>query len=417
MVVTKLSRRMLALREWAPSPPLALSAQELYDLRFCGAGIVIQPSGSGTYQLTPGSIVGSISTPTLRVVIRPKFPIERVFYVIATARRIELSRSLTVLGEQPDLTEGFVGLYINMLAPRLRRGLLKGYRQEKDSLQTIRGRLRTADQARRRYGLPLPVEVSFDEFTEDIPENRLIKASLRALQRTQIESSALRQRINAALAAMEFVADHRYTRLQMPVFSCTRLNEHYRHVLELAALIVQRFELELRDGDRAISGLLFDMNRIFEDFVYGGLDRRLRRLLGPAHRWEHGRPMSLDLEDVLRPEPDLSWWRGAECMFVGDAKYKHTEHGRLGDLYQLLAYCSAADLPTGLLIYAEQPAGPAEHRVVRGGPRLRVTALDVTDPVSQIELRLDRLAADIAADVFAPPLTSSSGQGAASVDS
>jgi len=170
---------MLALREWAPSPPLALSAQELYDLRFCGAGIVIQPSGSGTYQLTPGSIVGSISTPTLRVVIRPKFPIERVFYVIATARRIELSRSLTVLGEQPDLTEGFVGLYINMLAPRLRRGLLKGYRQEKDSLQTIRGRLRTADQARRRYGLPLPVEVSFDEFTEDIPENRLIKASLR----------------------------------------------------------------------------------------------------------------------------------------------------------------------------------------------------------------------------------------------
>ncbi len=132
--------------------------------------------------------------------------------MIAMARRIELSRSLTVLGEQPDLTEGFVGLYIDMLASRLRRGLLKGYRQEQDSLQTIRGRLRTADQTRRRYGLPLPVEVSFDEFTEDIPEKQLIKASLRALRRPRIESSALRQRMNAALAAMELVADHRYTR-------------------------------------------------------------------------------------------------------------------------------------------------------------------------------------------------------------
>ena len=38
---------------------------------------------------------------------------------------------------------------------------------------------------------------------------------------------------------------------------------------------------------------------------------------------------------------------------VADTKYKLPEHGLpVDDLYQLLAYCVALDLPSGLLVYA-----------------------------------------------------------------
>jgi 5-methylcytosine-specific restriction enzyme subunit McrC len=107
------------------------------------------------------------------------------------------------------------------------------------------------------------------------------------------------------------------------------------------------------------------------------------------------RSIRLDEESALATEPDLSWWRGQRCLFVGDAKYKLTEEGQLSDLYQLLAYCIATGLDSGLLIYAEQPTGPARHRIVHGGPTLRVESVDVTSPVSRIENRLDVLAASI----------------------
>jgi 5-methylcytosine-specific restriction enzyme subunit McrC len=94
----------------------------------------------------------------------------------------------------------------------------------------------------------------------------------------------------------------------------------------------------------------------------------------------------------LRPKPDLSWWRGRRCLFVGDAKYKLTEEGRLADLYQLLAYCIGTGLDTGLLIYAQQPSGPVQHQVVHHGPTLGVLGVDVASPVPAMETRLNEIA-------------------------
>ena len=47
-------------------------------------------------------------------------------------------------------------------------GLLQGYRHEEEALHTVRGRIRFNDQVNRRFGVPLLLEVAFDEFTEDI---------------------------------------------------------------------------------------------------------------------------------------------------------------------------------------------------------------------------------------------------------
>ena len=61
----------------------------------------------------------------------------------------------------------------------------------------------------------------------------------------------------------------------------------------------------------------------------------------------------------MRLAPDLSWWDGPTCTFVGDAKYKNITGERVpnADLYQLLAYATALE-----------PAGRAAGlRAGRGG--------------------------------------------------
>jgi hypothetical protein len=54
------------------------------------------------------------------------------------------------------------------------------------------------------------------------------------------------------------------------------------------------------------------------------------------------------------------------------------------DLYQLLAYTVAADLPCGLLLYAAGEGEPVVHEVVEVGKRLEVVTLDLSGNPDEI---------------------------------
>jgi len=86
--------------------------------------------------------------------------------------------------------------------------------------------------------------------------------------------------------------------------------------------------------------------------------------------------------------------RRCRCVFVGDAKYKRinvkgTNHP---DLYQLLAYTVALDLPGGLLVYAAGEAERVEHVIVHAGKRLEVTTVDIRGAPAHILTDVDRIA-------------------------
>ena len=79
---------------------------------------------------------------------------------------------------------------------------------------------------------------------------------------------------------------------------------------------------------------------------------------------------------------------------MGDAKYKKIVHDRVpnADLYQLLAYATALDLPGGLLIYAKGEAEPREYHVRHTGKLLEVAALDLSGTLDEVLARVAGLA-------------------------
>ena len=85
-------------------------------------------------------------------------------------------------------------------------------------------------------------------------------------------------------------------------------------------------------------------------------------------------------------------------MFVGDAKYKRVtvESVPNADLYQLLAYVTALDLPGGLLVYAEGQADTA-YPVRHSGKRLEVAALDLSGTLDEVLDRVRDLAVKVTA--------------------
>ena len=159
-------------------------------------------------------------------------------------------------------------------------GLLHGYRTEEESLYTVRGRIRFADQIRRRYGIPLPVEVRYDEFTEDILANRLVKAATRTLGAMHLRDGKSRSGLAWVAATLDNVVRVSFPPGDVPTVAFDRLNEHYREVIGLARLILQHGTVEMGPGRVQASGFLMDMNRIFEGFIR----RALREELGLSER-------------------------------------------------------------------------------------------------------------------------------------
>ena len=272
---------------------------------------------------------------------------------------------------------------------RIRRGLLQGYRREEDALHTVRGRIRFADQINQRHGVLLPLEVAYDEFTEDIEENRLLKTALHRLSRLPVRSAEARRGINALRPVFNTVGLATYAH-GAPEIRYTRLNGHYRPAVELARLIIDCSSLELHHGDIAGSSFLLDMNRVFEQFLFVAL----REELGlSASEWRKGN-LTLDEGDAIKLEPDLSWWAGRRCRFVGDAKYKRLDVAgfRHADMYQMLAYCTASGLASGLLVYAAGEEESSVHRVRNAGKTIEVASLDLEGTPDMILAEVRRIA-------------------------
>ena len=276
--------------------------------------------------------------------------------------------------------------------------LLHGYLSKEDALHTIRGRIRITEQMRRRFGAPIPIEASYDEFTDDITANRLVKAAVARLGRMRIHSQRARASLRWVGAMLENVTLVEFPPSAVTDITFDRLNQHYREVVALSRLVLRNASFETGRGGNRAPGFLMDMNVVFQDFVTRALRNALRVTEQTFRRDDHVPRVTLDEAGQLLLKPDFSWWDGRKCNFVGDAKYKRVaENERVPstDLYQLLAYATAFDLPGGLLIYAQGEAEPAAHRVRHAGKRLEIFALDLSGTIDELLARVDDLAESV----------------------
>ena len=362
--------------------------------------LTIEPIvGTGDrYMVTPGSTVGSVEVGDMSVRIEPKIGIPQLVSLACYSMRLFNPQNEPFDFREDEALPDVLALALAAAARRaFAHGLLHGYRVEEDTLRTVRGRIRIDDQIRQRPGFMLPIEVRYDEFTDDIVENRLVKAAAARLARMRLRSQDARAALSWVVGMLEQVALVEFSASDLPKTRFTRLNEHYRDVLALARLILRHSAFSSARGAVRASGFLVNMNDLFQEF----LTVALREALGASSDTLHSeREVEFDEDGRATIKPDLSWWDDGICTFVGDAKYKNLTDSRTvpsADLYQLLAYATALDLPGGLLIYAVGEADTSPYRVKHARKRLEVMALDLSGTLDEVLERVDYVAARVRA--------------------
>jgi 5-methylcytosine-specific restriction enzyme subunit McrC len=216
--------------------------------------------GSDEYRVSGVRKVGVVRIAGHTVWLKPKTPVRRLFAMLGYARAGSAIWTEDDFGfeEDDDLVPALAHAFVRQASRALAGGPLRGYVTREDALPLARGRWRIGDQLTRRGGQPLPVEVSFDDYVEDIAENQvLLSAATRLLRLPGVPSDVLGalRRIVRVLDGVSVIP----VGAPMPVVRLDRRNARYSSALALASLVLSGSSVEQRAGSVVASGFLVDM--------------------------------------------------------------------------------------------------------------------------------------------------------------
>jgi 5-methylcytosine-specific restriction enzyme subunit McrC len=354
---------------------LALSAAEAAALNQTSL-VQAVPAPDGRWELFPRlNKVGAIRVGGRDIVVRPKAKFSSLLFMLAYAHDQGFSPA-EFDGAADDELWAAVGETLVRLTERaLERGVLRGYVTKDDRLPVVRGRIRISDQLTRHQGIPVPLEVRYSDLSIDTPENRILRAALRrmaSVDRLPGDIARNLRHLEGRLGAA--------TRLTpgapRPAWSPTRLNERYVPALRLAELILDSIGLTTAHGEQPMASFVVNMAAVFEAFVGTALREALSTMSTGLTEGQYRTYLTDDDRFPIRP--DVVHIVHGQARAVYDAKYKLEE--KLGDLYQMHAYCTVLGLATGHLVYAgSRSRGEDTEVVVRNaGVTIRVHPLDVT---------------------------------------
>lgn len=336
-----------------------------------GTGLVeVRPEG-GAWRILPRGYVGAVRIGDFQVQVTPKdkVGISSLLFLLGYAKDPGF-RPEDVLGiEEPDLWPALAESLGLLVERALMRGVLQGYRTMEEALRTVRGRIRMGDQMSRRPGLLTPLEVTYDEFTVDTAENQILRSALRRMLGVPRLRDAAARRLGHLDGRLDGVSVLP-PGAPLPTWRPTRINQRYQPALRLAELVLRYASAEPGPGGVRVASFVVSMWKVFEDFVTTALTEALARRPGRTvgqfkDRLDEPRPGQArgDVRmavDIVHLDPDGS------PRLIFDAKYKVADGAGQypnADHYQMLAYCTALQVPRAWLVYAQGSGGPVDRHV------------------------------------------------------
>lgn len=358
----------------------------------------------GRDALTAQNLVGVVASGDTSCEILPK--VDRHAGGDAPALRRQLIGMLGVAHDVPiaddaattldtqnhTLLEVLIARFAGLAHDAVRRGMPRAYVPHEEDLPALRGRLDATRQFTTLAAAPHRLACRYDEFSDDMALNQVMKAAIQRLRRLARNHANQRSLAELALIYAE-VSTVPAAMLRWDRIAPDRTNTRWQGLLRLAKLILgDRFQNSASGASDGFA-LLFDMNVLFERYVARLLDP-IAMTAGVRLRAQGGRQPCLYPESGEKPlfetEPDLRLLRrdGSVAMVL-DTKWKALSvDPKMGikeaDLYQMMAYAQLYDCSALVLLYPHHAGldSPfrAHHRVVQidGAVRLTVATIDIT---------------------------------------
>ena len=292
---------------------------------------------------------------------------------------------------------------------QLKRGLGQEYVNRTEARSSLRGTIKVTESVKSQAIWRRQLVCTYDEFSVDTTMNRVIKATVALLVRSDIS----RARKKSLKKLMVFFADVREIDLHAVEWNMRydRNNRTYRMLMAVCWLVVKGLLQTQSDGSVRMMDFFDEqrMSRLYEKFILEYYRKEHPHLHASASfidwvlddNFSHGLPK-------MRSDVTLS--AGGRVLII-DAKY-HTstmqtyyekQSVKSENLYQIFVYVKNKQAAleragdgtevSGMLLYAatdEEVQPDATYRM--SGNRISATTLDLDRPFEEIRAQLDTIA-------------------------
>lgn len=277
-----------------------------------------------------------------------------IIWWLSYCRRIRFPNYQTSLGEQ---TTSFFEVLIYLFSKYTRELLLTSvyhqYEEQQSEVRNLRGRLDVPAYMREHIsrGQWHKLHCRYDSFEVDNELNRIIKYVARMLEKVTVNEDNRRQ-LQEIIFMLDEVSDLPATAEQCARMRFNPMFGEYETVRDYCQLFLSNSVSIDYNNSLRLFAFLLPMEYVFEDFIYGFLEREVSGISVTAQ----STAVHLDESKSFQLRPDLIVESGGKHLVI-DTKYKliYNDASDAGisqvDIYQILAYAVRFNIDRGILLY------------------------------------------------------------------
>ena len=161
----------------------------------------------------------------------------------------------------------FFDLFLTETEVIYKQGLRKQYRKVEENIHSLKGKILFTNHIKKNAFHKERFYVSHELFD---PNNKLNQILFKAIVILRDISSNLNftTRINHLLLNFENITEKNITSTWFDNIKFDRNTERYRQAITLAKLIILRYAPDLKGGRENVLAIMFDMNLLYENYIY-----------------------------------------------------------------------------------------------------------------------------------------------------
>lgn len=257
--------------------------------------------------------------------------------------------------DKMNLYEIFISMYLGEVRNVVRQGLKSGYKSVENNIHYYKGKLNVSEHIKSNSAHKERFAVTYDEFTQNRPENRIIKSTLIKL--LTLTSSQWNAR--EARQLLQFFDSIEVSKVDADINSINldRSMSSYKTIIKWSIIFLKNKSFSTFSGSNNARSILFPMERVFESYVAHEIRKSFASENWTISTQDTGYFL-FDLPKRFSLRPDIVIDSRIGLKIIVDTKWKSltpTPNNNYGisqaDMYQMYAYSKKYQVKDIWLLY------------------------------------------------------------------